>query len=59
MERKTAHIRELDITNNVHLCDSCQKKFPACDGDNVIWGDGAGYNNICSCGGYVPFKIKE
>lgn len=49
--------QELTITNNkVHLCDSCQYTYVTCPshGDDAIFGDGKGNDNICACNKYLP-----
>lgn len=49
--------QELTITNNkVHLCDSCQYTYVTCPshGDDAIFGDGKGHDNICACNKYLP-----
>ena len=48
-----------EIENNaVHLCESCVKDYPKCDGC-VIFGDGKGHDNICACSEYEPLWKRE
>ena len=43
--------------NQIHLCEYCKYDYPECPAvkDNVIFGNGIGYDNICAC---VKFEIK-
>ena len=48
---------EPKITNNkVHLCDSCQYAYITCPshGDDAVYGDDKGADNICACNKYLP-----
>lgn len=47
--------------NTVHLCDSCQYTYPTCPsyGNDVIFGDGKGYDNICVCNKYLPKSVAH
>jgi len=45
--------------NMVHLCDSCMKEVPSCDGFAIEYGGGVGKDNITACGGYVPCSTKK
>lgn len=45
------------IQNNaVHLCDSCQYTYVTCPsrGNDAVFGDGKGNDNICACNKYRP-----
>ncbi len=52
-------VQELGITNRINLCDSCEKEQPECDGDNLIFGDGSGNDNIAACAKYGPLKLNS
>ena len=47
--------------NKVHLCDSCKELYPECpaDGEDMLWGDGKGNDNICCCAYYVPLTTRK
>jgi hypothetical protein len=36
-----------------HLCATCQKEIPTCDGNQLEYGDAVGKDNITACDGYV------
>lgn len=58
---KGLSVRPEHIQNNaVHLCDSCQHSYPTCPsyGNDVIFGDGKGYDNICACNKYLPKSVQ-
>ena len=42
------------INNQINLCDSCRHTYPDCPAgeDDVLFGNGAGNDNICACGKY-------
>ena len=44
------------LDNKVHLCSSCQYTYPTCPehGNDVVFGDGIGNDNICACAKYKP-----
>ena len=49
--------------NKVHLCNSCSRDYPECQNEtrqiiNILFGDGKGNDNICSCNLYFPITIK-
>lgn len=47
------------IQNNaVHLCDSCQYTYVTCPshGNDAVFGDGKGNDNICACNKYRPIS---
>ena len=49
------------IQNNaVHLCDSCQYTCVTCPshGNDAVFGDGKGNNNICACNKYQPISAQ-
>ena len=52
---------EPKINNTIHLCDSCQKVYPECDSTakDVIFGTGAGNDNICACACYEPSAERK
>ncbi len=39
--------------SKVNLCDYCQREYPACDSQDVEYGDGLGNDNIIKCGIYL------
>lgn len=43
--------------NQIHLCDSCEHKYPdcPCKPNDVIFGNGKGNDNICACNKYNAF----
>lgn len=45
--------------NKVNLCDSCIHTYPDCPafGDDVVFGDGVGNDNICACSKYEHIRI--
>lgn len=47
--------------NQVHLCDSCRHVYPECPSgkDDVIFGNGKGNDNICTCNKYEPSAQPE
>lgn len=45
--------------NKVNLCSSCSKDYPVCDGDNLLFGDGVGNDNIITCAGYTPRSSRS
>ena len=51
----------IDIENNeVHLCKSCVNCFPECEAqEGIIFGDGIGCDNICSCNKYIPLAEHD
>lgn len=49
------------IQNNaVHLCDSCQYTYVTCPshGNDAVFGDGKGNDNICACNKYRPISAQ-
>ena len=45
--------------NKVNLCDTCRHTYPGCpSGDDVIFGDGVGGDNICACAQYETALAK-
>jgi len=49
------------IQNNaVHLCDSCQYTYATCPshGNDAVFGDGKGNDNICACNKYRPISAQ-
>ena len=48
------------LNNKVNLCDSCEQTIPNCDAasDDMIFGDGVGYDNVCACSKYRPTKSR-
>ena len=44
--------------NKCHLCLSCEKEIPTCDGRDFIYGDAEGNDNIVSCSGFQSTAIK-
>lgn len=49
------------IQNNaVHLCDSCQHTYVTCPshGNDAVFGDGKGNDNICACNKYRPISAR-
>lgn len=49
------------IQNNaVHLCDSCQHTYVTCPshGNDAVFGDGKGNDNICACNKYRPISAQ-
>lgn len=46
--------------NSVHLCDSCQYTYAACPshGNDAVFGDGKGNDNICACNKYRPISAQ-
>lgn len=49
------------IQNNVvHLCDSCQYTYATCPshGNDAVFGDGKGNDNICACNKYLPISAQ-
>lgn len=38
--------------NKVNLCRYCAEGFPECPAIDVIFGDGVGSDNVCSCASY-------
>lgn len=49
------------IQNNaVHLCDSCQYTYVTCPshGNDAVFGDGKGNDNICACNKYQPISAQ-
>lgn len=46
--------------NSVHLCDSCQYTYSTCPshGNDAVFGDGKGNNNICACNKYRPISAQ-
>ena len=49
------------VKNNIiYLCDSCSYDYPECpENCEVMFGDGAGNDNICCCNYYEPLWTKE
>lgn len=49
------------VNNDIHLCDSCKHYYPSClsGKDDVVFGDGLGYDNICACNKYQPRYDEE
>lgn len=50
------------IQNNaVHLCDSCQYTYVTCPshGNDAVFGDGKGNDNICACNKYRPISAQS
>lgn len=47
--------------NKVHLCASCDHKYPECPSGkaDVLYGDGVGNDNICCCSRYEPSQYIE
>ena len=47
--------------NKVNLCDSCMEDIATCQttGDDFIYGDGQGYDNICCCNKYKPLVSRR
>lgn len=46
--------------NKVNLCDSCKYSYPDCpSGNDVIFGNGTGNDNICACSKYEPSAQPE
>ena len=41
------------MNNKVNLCASCTKEYPACDGEELFFGNGVGDDNVISCNGYT------
>lgn len=56
-ERK---VSRMEIDNQVNLCDSCRYVFPECPGEDsgVLYGNGTGNDNICSCKDYYPRYVE-
>ncbi len=56
-ERK---VSRMEIDNQVNLCDSCRYVFPECPGEDsgVLYGNGTGNDNICSCKDYYPIYVE-
>lgn len=52
---------QIQINNQINLCDSCKYLYPACPSkeDDVIFGNSIGNDNICACNKYDPLKTKE
>jgi hypothetical protein len=49
------------IQNNaLHLCDSCQYTYVTCPshGNDAVFGDGKGNDNICACNKYRPISAQ-
>ena len=49
------------IQNNaVHLCDSCKYTYMTCPshGNDAVFGDGKGNDNICACNKYRPISAQ-
>ena len=49
------------IQNNaVHLCDSCRYTYVTCPshGNDAVFGDGKGNDNICACNKYQPISAQ-
>ena len=47
------------LHNAVNLCDTCRHTYPGCpSGDDVIFGDGVGGDNICACAKYETAWAK-
>jgi hypothetical protein len=46
--------------NTVHLCDSCQYTYVTCPshGNDAVFGDGKGDDNICACNKYLPIYVQ-
>mgnify|MGYP007069842269 CR=1 FL=1 len=46
--------------NKVHLCTSCQYTVETCcsHGNDALFGDGTGNDNICACNKYNPISVK-
>lgn len=49
-----------------HLCDTCKKEFPTCDGDNIVWGididpsaRGAAADTVVKCDGHQRKPITD
>jgi hypothetical protein len=36
----------------VHLCNTCAKEYPVCDGNITEFGNGKGNDNVVKCSGY-------
>ena len=47
-------------SNAVHLCDSCQYTHVTCPshGNDAVFGDGKGNDNICACNKYRPISAQ-
>ena len=60
IHKNEVKIKELEscFDNKVHLCDSCTKDFPTCDGSKWIYGNGKGNDNVIACAGYVPHAVR-
>lgn len=56
---RSKNIQDLGMLNEVNLCSSCLKDVPSCDGNDFIYGNGIGNDNIASCSGYVPIKTRR
>jgi len=52
MTIKTLQLSEVGMSNQVNLCDSCCYVQPTCEGNNMIFGDGVGNDNVVSCSIY-------
>lgn len=50
----------MEIDNQVNLCDSCRYVYPECPGEDsgVLYGNGTGNDNICSCKDYYPRYVE-
>ena len=47
------------IDTKRHLCSTCIFNYPECPGDDIVFGDGIGNDNICECKNYLPYPIHE
>lgn len=48
---------EAERISKVHLCKSCKKEFPTCDGCPTF-GNGLGMDNVCECSGYINWETN-
>lgn len=48
------------INDKMNLCEFCEYDYVECPAkdDDIVFGNGIGYDNICSCSKYTPFKSK-
>ena len=48
----------LNITET-HLCNNCEFLFPECNGNDIVFGNGKGNDNVVMCDCYKKQTLKE
>ena len=48
----------LNITET-HLCNNCEFLFPECNGNDIVFGNGKGNDNVVMCDCYKKQALKE